>query len=425
MNRLWAARSWVLLLMAAAVASAYLTRHCLAAANTTMQIELKINNEQFGYLYSAFSLGYLLFQVPGGWLGQRLGTRVTIPLLSLLWSAATVATALVTSLPALVATRFAFGLAQAGLIPNQAKVLNDWFPVESRGSASAAIVMAMSVGSIVSLALTSWLMRSHDWRTIFHAYSLVGIVWAALFYMTFRSHPSDVSWLRDSIPPPSRSEVGGPVPGTPLSRILASPSMWALTVQALFKAAGYNLLVTYFPAYLELAHGVPKEEAGAMASWSLVGLVVGALLGGGLIDLLQRRTGSKRLSRCAVAAASMLLSAALMVAACFAATPTLLAALMAAAALVTGVGNSCPWAAVMDVGGKDTAVAMGCLNCGASLAGILITPAVGRLIDHLRATDGDWSLVITIHAAFYLTAALCWLAVDPERPLSPEASHAA
>jgi hypothetical protein len=71
----------------------------------------------------------------------------------------------------------------------------------------------------------------------------------------------------------------------------------------------------------------------------------------------------------------------------------------------------------MDIGGKNTAVAMGCLNCGASLAGILITPALGRLIDHIRATGGDWNLVIYIHAGFYLTAGLCWLAVDPERPV--------
>jgi sugar phosphate permease len=49
----------VLGLLALAASSAYLTRHCLAVANTTMQEELHFNNEQFGYLYGAFSLGYL------------------------------------------------------------------------------------------------------------------------------------------------------------------------------------------------------------------------------------------------------------------------------------------------------------------------------------------------------------------------------
>lgn len=421
-TRLRVARWGVLVLLASAVASAYLTRHCLAVANTTMQAELHINNEEFGYLYSAFSLGYLLFQVPGGWLGQRFGPRVTMPLLSLLWSIATVATALMTALPALVATRFAFGLAQAGLIPNQAKVLENWFPVESRGSASAAIVMAMSVGSIASLSLTSWLMQRYDWRSIFLAYSLVGVGWAVLFYAAFRSRPADVGWLRGAVPSPPRPE--SPAAGIPrtsgretLYRFLSNRSIWGLTCQAFFKAAGYNLLVTFFPAFLELAYEIPREEAGTLTSWSLIGLVVGSLLGGWLIDRLQRQTNSKRISRCVVAVTTLTLTAVLMLAACGTATARQMAAVMAAAALVSGVANACPWAAIMDIGGSNTAVAMGCLNCGASLAGILVTPALGQLIDRIRGTAGDWNQVIYIHAAFYLAAGLCWLAVDPERTI--------
>ena len=309
-NRLRIARYWVLLLLASAGASAYLTRHCLAVANTTIQAELGINNEQFGYLYGAFSLGYLLFQVPGGWLGQRFGTRVTMPILSLLWSVATVATALVTALPALVATRFAFGLAQAGLIPTQAKVVENWFSAEGRGSASAVTIMAMSLGSIASLSLTSWLMHYYEWRTIFHAYSLVGVVWAVLFYATFRTHPADVKWLRSEIPFDPRSGIApARVPQAsghvPLSRFLTSRSIWALTWQALFKAAGYNFLVTFYPAFLEFAYEIPKDETGTMTSWSLIGLVVGSLLGGWLVDQLQRQTGSKRISRCGVALVTM------------------------------------------------------------------------------------------------------------------------
>ena len=195
--------------------------------------------------------------------------------------------------------------------------------------------------------------------------------------------------------------------------------------RSLFKAAGYNLLVVFFPAYLELAYRIPKEDAASMASWSLVGAVAGSLLGGWVIDGLQRRTNSKRVSRCWVALASMFLTAVLMAAACLTTNATELALVMAVAALVTGVGNSCPWAAIMDIGGKNTAVAMGFLNCGACLAGVLITPLVGRLIDHLRDAGGDWNLVIYIHAAFYVAAGLCWFAIDPDRPLDrAETSHA-
>ena len=47
----------VLVLLATASGSAYLTRHCLAVANTTIQKELGFNNEQMGLILGAFSLG--------------------------------------------------------------------------------------------------------------------------------------------------------------------------------------------------------------------------------------------------------------------------------------------------------------------------------------------------------------------------------
>src|SRR5690242_10599753 len=93
--RLRIARWGVLLLLAVAAACAYLTRHALAVANTTIQAELGIDNEQFGYLYGAFSLGYMLFQIPGGAVGQRLGIRSALPMFAILWSLMTFATAFV------------------------------------------------------------------------------------------------------------------------------------------------------------------------------------------------------------------------------------------------------------------------------------------------------------------------------------------
>ena len=88
--RLRIARWGVLLLLAAAGACAYLTRHALAVANTTIQAELGIDNEQFGYLYGAFSLGYMLFQIPGGWLLDRFGAKRVYGASIALWSVFTI-----------------------------------------------------------------------------------------------------------------------------------------------------------------------------------------------------------------------------------------------------------------------------------------------------------------------------------------------
>lgn len=132
-SRLRLARTGVILLLAAAAVSAYLTRHALAVANTTIQLELGLSNEQFGYLYAAFSLGYMLFQIPGGWVGQKLGSRLALAMFAVLWSVMTLATAVVTTLTALVVVRFLFGVAQAGLIPTQGRYCWIGFPRPDAG----------------------------------------------------------------------------------------------------------------------------------------------------------------------------------------------------------------------------------------------------------------------------------------------------
>ncbi|OYW13569.1 MAG: hypothetical protein B7Z55_16615 [Planctomycetales bacterium 12-60-4] len=185
----------------------------------------------------------------------------------------------------MVASRFLFGLAQAGLVPNQAQALQSWIPDSGRGLASSVLVVAMSGGAIASLALTGLLMTHFHWRTIFMAYGLATFAWAALFWLCYRNSPvgkrslDDDSSVNELLPAPRLQR------NLPLSLLLLNCSVWGLSLQALFKTAGYNFLVTFLPTYLEYAHGVSAEQTGALASWSLLAVMGGSLLGGILLDL--------------------------------------------------------------------------------------------------------------------------------------------
>lgn len=422
-------RHLVVLFLAFAASSAYLTRHGLAVANTTIQEELGFNNEQFGYLYSAFSLGYLLAQVPGGWLGQRFGTRGVLALLSLAWSGCTMITASVYGLGAMVASRLGFGLAQAGLVPNQAKVVSDWFPLHARGRISSIIGMSMSVGSALTMSLTAWLIARFDWRDVFRAYSLIGVAWSVAFYAFFRTRPAQHPWVNRQ----ESQQIEGASSSLPRTEAAPSsksvsfrgPSMWALSGQMIFRAAGYNLFVTFFPAFLEFAYGVKKSEAGMLTAWPLLAIVAGSLCGGITIDWLLRRTGSRFVSRCGVAMATLLLTAALTAGAAWTDSARHLTAVIACGAFFSGMSMACPWAAVIDIGGRNAAVAMGVINSAGCLSGIVVSPLVGRLVDHIKATHGNWDTVIYVHAVFYVIAAACWSLVRldsrPGRTASPGA----
>jgi len=191
-------RFGVLALLATAAGSAYLTRHCIAVANTTIQEELHFNNTQMGMILGAFSFGYLLCQVPGGWLGNRYGTRASLAMLSILWSVFSVWTAGVSSLFQLSASRFAFGMAQAGLVPNAAQVVKDWFPIGRRGFVSSILTISMSVGAAVTMEITALLLEDFHWRWVFRLYSLVGIAWGVMFYVWFRTLPRQHPWVNQA-----------------------------------------------------------------------------------------------------------------------------------------------------------------------------------------------------------------------------------
>ncbi len=407
----------VLPLLAFAAASAYLTRHCLGVANTTMQEELGFNNEQFGYLYGAFSAGYLICQVPGGWLGQKFGTRTVMPVLSVVWSLCTIITAAVSSLGAMIVSRFVFGLAQAGLVPNGAKAVKDWFPVTFRGKASSIITMSMSIGSVITIWLTAHLLDDHGWREIFRTYSLVGIVWAVAFYFIFRTRPQEHRGANEAeckLIAAGEAEKSDATP-EPFHwpTAVRQGATWALSGQLLFKAAGYNFYVTFFPAFLEYKYGITKTDAGMLTTWPLIGVIVGSLCGGAVIDGLYKRTNSKRISRCGTSVVALTMAGLFAVASTYTGTAAALVLVISIGAFFSGISIPCPWAASIDMGGKNSALVMGIMNSTGCLAGICISPFIGRLIDHIKATNGNWDIAVWVNAAFYILAALLWLGVNP------------
>lgn len=419
-------RLGVIGLVGLAAGSAYLTRHCIAVANTTIQQELDIPPEQMGWVLGAFSAGYFLFQIPGGWLGNRIGTRGAFSLISAVWSLLTLWTAAAGGLVSLLLSRAFFGAAQAGLVPLSAKVINDWFAVHWRGLCSSVVAASMSAGGVLAMWLTAELMTEYHWREVFRFYSLVGIAWAIVFYLYFRTRPGDHPWLSELQPVPSEDEqqdtspaTSGPEP-SPLSNadlighLICSRTIWGINAQAFFRAAGYWLLVTWFPAFLEYRFGITSVEAGKLSMFPLIAVIVGTLMGGLVVDLSLRVTGSKWISRTGTSLLALAASGGLITASAAMETPVKFVTLMSAASLCSGLGNPPAWAATMDVAGRHTAVIMGAMNMAGTVGGFLLPIVLGYMIGDIKTNGGDWNSVIYFVAVIYFLGALCWLAVNPD-----------
>jgi MFS family permease len=437
-------RLLVLAMLAAAAGSAYLTRICIAVATTTIQADLGLTELQMGWILGAFGWGYLIAQIPSGWLGDRLGGRLVFSASSLLWSLMTVWTSAAGGYAGMLLSRFGFGMAQAGLAPLSARIIRDWIPETRRGSAGALIAAFMSVGGVFAMSVTAWLleMSAGNWRLIFFGYSAVGIVWAIAFYALFRNRPGEHPWVNAAereliagegatgstadasqpvvdvrpIEDPTDEAEGGDnaaTDATPSSRSLfVSPSLWGLCIQSYFRAAGYLLIATWFPAFLEWGYSVRREQAGLLTSVPLIAMVVGSLFGGVVVDRLMQVTGSRRLSRSGTAIAGLTVCGFLTLGSTWAGSVEGLVALVAAGIFFSGLAAPATWAATIDVGGRQTAVVFAVMNMAGSVAAISIPPALGYLIGEVKAGNAQWNDVLYLQAAFYFIAALSWLLVN-------------
>ena len=440
-------------IVAMASTSAYLTRYCISAANTTIQRDLGFDEAQMGHLMSAFALGYLLCQVPGGWLGNRLGTRFVFTVVSIVWSLCNAGSAVATAFKVLWGSRFSLGIFQAGLVPLSAKIVSDWIPLPARGLSSAMIAASMSVGGAFAMWLTGCLLdQNYGWRTIFVVYSVVGIVWSGGFYWYFRTFPKDHPAVNQAelnlilgADTPGKSEKKSPAIGPDATEIeslpvnepgedgpdtvpvsgtadrtlfvnmLKSPGMWAICIQSFFRAAGYAFFVTWFFAFLEYAYGINKAQAGILNSLPLIGVIVGSVMGGIIVDWLLRATGSRRVSRTGTAVVALTICGMLTMASAWTSSAVQLSAVIALGALFSGISSPAAWAATIDIGGQHTAIVMGVMNMVGGLAGVILPILLGSWFKEIRETGGDWNSVIYLHAAFYFVGALSWLTVDPDR----------
>jgi MFS family permease len=431
-----AVRHLILAGLTSSVVVAYLTRSALAPAGSLIQAELHLSNTAMGQVLGVWALGYVCFQLPGGWLGEWFGRRATLPIYALGWSICALLTAAATSYSGLWWSRLIFGMAQGGLIPCLTKACVDWFPEDRRGTASAFINAGMSVGAVVATGLAAALLPALGWRPTLQIFALAGIAWAAGFWIIFRDHPEQHPWInlaeRTLIgrrAADSNAVVNQPNEGraerTPSGRepgaagwvdrlgVFGSPAFVLLNTQAFCRAFGFAFFISWFPSYMMRGHGIQLASASVMTMLPLAGYAAGAMAGGVVIDALLRRTGSKWWSRSAVGAAALVLAGLSPLLAIFMTHPAAALVVLASGVTMAGLAGPATWAATMDLGGKSSTSVMAVLNMSGNVGAFLCPVMVGGILD---AFPERWSLVLLMFSIVYITGGVCWLLTDTGKP---------
>src|SRR4029450_6380745 len=127
----------------------YVDRVCVSTAAPDIRGALGLTTSQMGWVFSAFTLAYAVFEIPSGWLGDTMGPRKVLTRIVLWWSAFTMATGAVWSYFSILIARFLFGAGEAGAFPNMSRSLSHWFPERERGTAHGVMFMGSRLGGAI------------------------------------------------------------------------------------------------------------------------------------------------------------------------------------------------------------------------------------------------------------------------------------
>jgi sugar phosphate permease len=413
------ARYKALALLVGLAALTYLDRLCISIAGPSIMKEFDFSPVQMGYVYSAFTFAYALFEVPSGWFGDRFGTRRALTRIVLWWSAFTMLTAASVGFVSLFVIRLLFGAGEAGAIPNSASTVSRWFPAAQRGRAMGAVCIGHALGATATPFIVFYLIDRQGWRLPFVECGLFGLVWCAVWYRWFRDtpeeHPSvngaEVEFIRAGAAPPERHGHG-----IPWRVFLRSRNIFFLC--AMYVCYGYGLYfyITWLPTYLIQARGFDKDWASIFSSLPWLCGALAFVCGGWITDALVR-AGRHKLARSGLGAFGLTMSALMLVFVARAEEKFVAAALISVALFFQFLTTPAVWATCLDIGRRRAGVVSGTTNMFGNLAGTVAPIIFGYVVQ----TWGSWTIPFYIAAAIMCGGVVMWLFIDPRRPLEEAA----
>jgi MFS family permease len=202
---------------------AFIDRINLGFAALTMNRELAISSQQFGFAAGIFFWGYFLLEVPSNLILHKVGARVWIARILITWGVVASLTGLVQSVHQLYLARFGLGLAEAGYFPGIVLYLGYWFPQKEKARAIASILIGIALASVLGgpisgliLDHTHWFGLS-SWRWLLILEGLPAAMFAFLVPILLPSNPAEASflttaekaWIASQLEREDRLKLGG------------------------------------------------------------------------------------------------------------------------------------------------------------------------------------------------------------------------
>jgi MFS family permease len=388
----------------------YVDRVNVSTAAIEFSKEFHLSNTQVGLVFSAFAYPYLLFQVIGGWVGDRFGPRRTLTICSLIWAGATVLTGLATGLVSMLVARVLLGLGEGATFPTATRAMSNWTATNRRGFAQGITHAFSRIGNAVTPPAVTWLMVAFSWRGAFIVLGVLSLIWAIVWGWYFRDNPRDHATITsqevDILPAYVGVKETPAVPWLPLIKRM-------LPVTLVYFCYGWTLwlFLTWIPQYFLHNYHMNLKNSAVFASGVFFAGVLGDSLGGHLTDWLLTRTQSRTKARSYMVVVCNLGALASLLPILFVHDSTIAAICLSLGFFFAEMTIGPMWAIPMDIAPKYSGTASGFMNMGSALAAILSPVVGGWIID----VTGNWDWPFIGSMGLMVVGAVLAFAMKPEQ----------
>ncbi|XP_069671568.1 vesicular glutamate transporter 2-like isoform X1 [Periplaneta americana] len=366
-----------------------------------------------GLVLSSFFYGYIVTQIPGGWLATRIGGKKLFGIGVGVTAVVTLLTPALASanLYLLVLGRVLEGLFEGVTYPSIHAVWSRWAPPLERSRLATIAFSGSYFGTVISLPLSGMLAQYVGWPYIFYLFGVLALIWCLLWWYIVAETPqgdrritdAELEYIRSSIGPSANHIKVNVDP--PWKRFLTSLPVWAIMIAHFSENWGFYTLLTELPTFMKDVLKFDLKDAGLLAAlpYLVMGIVVQA--GGFLADWLRSQghlttTQVRKLCNCGAFVCQTLF----LLAAAHSTTPT---AVVASLTVAVGFGGFA-WAGFsvnhLDIAPQFASILMGLSNTVATLPGMVSPLLTGHLVQD--KTPEEWQAVFYIAGGVYLAGAV-------------------
>jgi MFS transporter, ACS family, glucarate transporter len=392
----------------------YLDRICIGLVGKRIMTEFHLTNEQFGWVLSAFSLAYALFEIPSGILGDKRGQKMVLARIVLWWSLFTFLTGAATGLLSLIIVRFLFGVGEAGALPNASGVISRWMPANELSRGMAAALVGQIAGAAFAPFIVVPIAMAFGWRTTFFVNAFVGLLWVIVCLRWFQNNPSEMKGIAKEEKNFIERNRCFASHGETISwkKLFANRSLLALVSSFFCSQWCMYFFIAWMPVYLQQGRHFSETNMKFVTSLIFIPAIATSLIGGMFSDWLVRKKGLK-FGRRSLGMLSMGVNSILFLIEATTANDTVLVTCFIAGFACQLLLGVIAFAVCLDIGGNHAGAVSGFMNCIGQTGAFFLAIVFGRIVD----TTHNFNSPLFVIAGLLFVGSLLWFVVDPTKKL--------